>query len=70
MRSDEGCGRKYDRITIRVYIGESASSRSMSRPRKKWIDIVKDCLKNRGLDVRQARRMVHDGGFVRGSAWS
>ena len=40
---------------------------------KEMIDTVKDCLKKRGLDVRQARRMVHDwsvwGGFVRGNAW-
>ena len=25
-----------------------------------WIDTAKDCLKKDGLDVRQARRMVHD----------
>ena len=34
---------------------------------------MKDCLMKRGLDVRQARRLVHDmnvwGGFVRGNAW-
>ena len=32
-----------------------------SRGRKRWIDTVKDYLKKkeRGLDVRQARRMVH-----------
>ena len=33
--------------------------------------IVKDCLRKRGLDVRQARRMVQDRsewrGFVRGN---
>ena len=34
--------------------------------RKRWIDIMKNCLKKkeRGLNVRQARRMVHDR-----SAW-
>ena len=42
-----------------------------SRRRKRWIDTVKICLKKKkkGLDVRQARRMVHDRsewwGFVR-----
>ena len=45
----------------------------MDRSRKKWIDNVKGCLKKMGFDVRQARRMVHDGngwrGFVRGNAW-
>ena len=38
-----------------------------------WIDTVKDCLKKKCLDDRQARRMVHDRiiwrGFVRGNAW-
>ena len=30
----------------------------VGRPRKRWIDTVKEYLKKRGLDVRQARRMV------------
>ena len=41
--------------------------------RKRWINAVKECLRKRGLDVRQARRMVHDGnlwwGFVRRNTW-
>ena len=45
----------------------------MGRPRKRWIDIMKDCLRKRGLVVRQARRMVQDRsewqGFVRGNTW-
>ena len=44
------------RIAKRVCVGKCAG-----RPRKRWIDTVKDCLKKKGLDVRQARRMVHDG---------
>ena len=60
-----------DRITKRVYVRECAGSRSVDRPRNKWIDTVKDCLKKRGLGVRQARGMVHDRsvwrGFVRGN---
>ena len=48
------------RIAKRVYVGECVGSRSVGRPRKRWTDIVKDCLNKRGLDVRQARRMVHD----------
>ena len=44
-----------DRITKRVYVGECAGSRSVGRPRKRWIDIVKDC-----LDIREARRTVQD----------
>ena len=61
-----------DRITKRVYVGECAGSISVDRTRKNWIDCVKECLKKRGLDVRQARRMVHDRSewreFVRGNA--
>ena len=62
-----------DRIAKRVYVGECAGSRSVGRPRKRWIDTVKECLKKRRLDVRQARRMVHDRsvwqGLVRGNVW-
>ena len=35
-----------------------AGSSSVGRPRKRWVDTVKDCLRKKGLDVRQARRMV------------
>ena len=49
-----------DRIAKRVYVGECAGSRSVGRPRKRWIDTVKESLKKRGLDVRQTRRMVQD----------
>ena len=49
-----------DRIAKRVYVGECAGSRSVGRPRKRWADTVKDCLRKRCLDVRQARRMVQD----------
>ena len=47
-----------DRIAKRVYIGECAGSQSVGRPWKRWIDIVKDCLRERGLDVGQTWRMV------------
>ena len=43
-----------DRIAKIVYVGECAGSRSVGKPRKRWIDTVKECLKKRGLDVRQA----------------
>ena len=62
-----------DRTVKIVYVRECAGSRSVGRPRKKWTDIVKKCLKNRGLGLRQASRMVQDRsesrGFVRGNAW-
>ena len=51
---------------------ESALVVSVGRLWKRRIDTVKECLKKRGLDVRQARRMVCDRsiwqGFVRGTA--
>ena len=52
-----------DRIAKWVYVGDCAGSRSLGKPRKRWIDNVKDCWKKRGLDVRQARRMVYGGGL-------
>ena len=62
-----------DRIAKKVYVGECAGSHSVDRPQKRWIDTVKECLRKRGLDVRQARRMVQDRSewrrFVRGNAW-
>ena len=45
---------------LREYVGECAGSRSVGRPRKRWIDSVKECLRKRGLDIRQARRMLQD----------
>ena len=49
-----------DMITKRVCVGECAGSHSVGRPRKRWIDTVKDCIRKISLDVRQARRMVQD----------
>ena len=55
------------------YVEECAGSHSLGRPRKRWIDTMKECLKKRWLDVRQARRMLQDRGewreFVRRNAW-
>ena len=62
-----------DKIAKRVYVGECAGSRSVGRLRKRWVDTVKEGLRKRGLDVRQAWRKVQDRsewrGFVRGNAW-
>ena len=62
-----------ERIAKRVYVGECAGSRSLDRPRKRWIDSVKDCLKKSGLDFTQARITVNNSSvwqrFVRGNAW-
>ena len=47
-----------DRIVKRVYVGKCNGSHSVSKLQKRWINTVKECLKKRGLDVRQTRRMV------------
>ena len=56
-----------DRIAKRVYVGEIGSNRSVGRPRKRWIDTVKRCLRKRVLDVRQegewSRIGVNGGGL-------
>ena len=49
-----------NKIAKRVYVGECAGSHSVGRPRKRWIDTLKEYLKKRGLDARQARRMVQE----------
>ena len=48
---------RMERNRIAVYVGVCAGSRSVGRPRKIWIDTVKECL-NRGLTIQQARRMA------------
>ena len=62
-----------DRIAKKVFVGECIGSCSVGRPWKRWIDTVKECLRKRGLYIRQARRMVQDRSkwrkFVRGNAW-
>ena len=62
-----------DRIAKRVYVGKCAGSHLVGRIRNRWIDSLKECLKKRGLDVKQVRKMVQDRsesyGFVRGNAW-
>ena len=35
-------------------------SRSVGRPRERWIEAVKECLRKGDLDVRQVKRVVQD----------
>ena len=57
---------------LRESIWECADSCSVGNPWKRWIDTVKGCLRKRGLNVRQVRRMMQDRskwqGFVRWNA--
>ena len=80
-RIDEGMLRLFshvermenDRIAKRVYVGDCVGNHSVGRLWKRWINTMKGCLRKRGLDVTQARRMVQDRcewcGFVRRHAW-
>ena len=54
-----------DKIANRVYVGECAGSRSVSRVQKRWIDTMKECLRKRCLDGKQEEWW----GFVRGNAY-
>ena len=61
-------------ISKRVYELECAGSRTVGKPRKGWIDTMKDCLKKRSLDVRQAKRVMYElcsvlRTFLRENAW-
>ena len=62
-----------NKIFKRVYVEECVGSRLVGRPWKRWIDSVNDCLKKRGLNVGQARRVVYERNewreFYRGNAW-
>ena len=56
-----------DRNVKRVYIGACVGTRSVGRPRKKWINTMKDCLKQRVfMSGKQGKRYmieVNDGVF-------
>ena len=47
-----------DRALKTVYVRVCAGNRSVGKPRERWVDTVKTCLRKRGLEVKQARRMV------------
>ena len=49
-----------DWIVKMVYVRKCSGSHSVGRPRKKWINTMKNCLKKRDVDARQARIMEHD----------
>ena len=51
---------------LKGFMWECASIQSVSRPRKKWIETMKGCLKKISLDVRQARRTAHGRSVWRG----
>ena len=54
-----------DRIPKRVYVGEYSGSRSVGRPRQRWIDKMKEYLKKTGW---MSGKQGEWWGFVRGNA--
>ena len=51
-----------DRIAKRVYVGECAGSRSVGRPRKKWIDIVKGLFKEKRFGCQSSKSKENGAG--------
>ena len=44
-----------DSMAKRVYVGECAGSRSMGRPRKRWTDTVKECLRKKRFGCQASK---------------
>jgi hypothetical protein len=59
-----------DRLVKRIYSSECVGNRPVGRPKKRWIDSVKECLVERNVGLVEARRLARDRsewrGFVRG----
>ena len=58
---------------LRESMKECAGICSFCRLQKRWIDTVEECLRKRGLNVRQESRVVQDRsewwGFMKENAW-
>src|SRR5678815_3266590 len=48
------------RLVKRIFSGEYAGSRPVGRQKKKWIESVKECRKERNVSLAEARRKVHN----------
>ena len=61
------------RLVKKVYESECKGKRKRGRPRKRWIDSTRECLRVRGLNETQAEQVVYDRDkwreYVRGHAW-
>ena len=44
-----------DMFPMRVYVGECAGSRSVGKPRKRWIVTVKDCLRKKRFGCQASK---------------
>src|SRR5678815_4819944 len=48
------------RLVKRMYSGECFGNRPAGRPKKKWIESVKECLQVTNVSLAKARRKMHD----------
>src|SRR5678816_4581044 len=48
------------RLVRRMYSGECAGNRPAGRPKEKWIESVKECLKKKNVSLAEAIRKVHN----------
>src|SRR5678816_1261878 len=48
------------RLVKRMYSGECVGSRPAGRPKRKWIESVNECLKERNVSLAEARVRVHN----------
>src|SRR5678815_5903274 len=51
-------------IRDRMYSGECVGNRPAGRPKKKWIDSVNECLKERNVSLAEARIKVHNMSLI------
>jgi len=57
------------RLVKRMYSGECVGNRPAGRPKRKWIESVNECLKERNVSLAEARIKVHDRREWRGFVW-
>src|SRR5678815_2110545 len=57
------------RLVKRMYSGECVGNRPVGRPKKKWIESVNECLKERNESLADARIKVHNRSEWRGFVW-
>src|SRR5678815_5828185 len=48
------------RLVKRMYSGDCVGNRPAGRPKRKWIESVNECLKERNVSLAEARIKVHD----------
>ena len=55
-----------NRLVKRMYNSECVGDRPVGRPKKRWIESLKECLTERNVSLGEARRFVHDRSVWRG----